>query len=138
MSMDSDEEADNSSEMAAAGTKQRRKTKKVKNFNQMPDESFYLDMQQFDDQSTVSVEDIDLATQSYLREDGDAEIQQAEEFQSYLKAKLNLDVFRIPILYLKWYFDASHSGLIQIQEQPRAQPDKSIRIIEFSEQKYQL
>lgn len=83
MSMDSDEEHDNSSEMATAGTKQqqRRKTKKaqgIKNFNQVPDESFYLDMQQFDDQSAISVEDIDLITQSfgssYREEKGEVDV----------------------------------------------------------------
>lgn len=60
MSMDYDEEADSSAEMASTSTKKRRKPKKAHDLEQLPAESFYQDMQQFEDESDVSVEDVAL------------------------------------------------------------------------------
>lgn len=64
MSMDYDEEADNSADMTS--TKKKRKTKKGHDLDQLPAESFYQDLRQFEDESDVSVEDVAL-------EDGEAE-----------------------------------------------------------------
>ena len=60
MSMDYDDEADSSAEMASTNTKKRRKPKKAQDLGQLPAESFYQDLQQFEDQSDVSVEDVAL------------------------------------------------------------------------------
>ena len=42
------------------------------------------------------------------------EIEMEELNQQYLDQKLSLDVYKIPILYLKWFLDHSHIGHITI------------------------
>ena len=73
-------------------------------------------MDQFDDVSQISVEDFDIKfTQNNsfeLASEEEEEKHEDKNFknQQYLDQKLSLDVYRIPILYLKWFLDTDHQG----------------------------
>ena len=72
-------------------------------------------MDQFDDESQISVEDFDIDFQSKnsfgLPSEEEAKVEDPDfKNQQYLDQKLSLDVYRIPILYLKWFLDSDHQG----------------------------
>ena len=75
-------------------------------------------MEQFDNESQISVEDfdIDFSVKSSFNDGLILETHQSmsEEFknQQYLDQKLSLDIYKLPILYLKWFLDAAHLGSI--------------------------
>ena len=111
-----------------------------------------MDLNQFDDQSEISVEDMQF---NYSEYGGDmnnsfafdqSKIEDSEKaekaalYNKYLKSKLNLDLFKIPILYLKWFLDSNFTGTIQINTEERyvLDQEKTFKLLEFCEQKYQL
>ena len=70
----------------------------------MFEESMYEDMNNLHSQN-VSVESVEI-----LRSEGtgsEMNEETAEECDRFLKLKLNLELFKIPIKYLKWYLDSS-------------------------------
>ena len=54
----------NTSKTKSSSSKKRRESKAMNNTWKAPAESFYADMNQFEDRSEISVEDVNLATQA--------------------------------------------------------------------------
>jgi hypothetical protein len=54
----------------SSSSKKRRESKATNNNWKAPAESFYADMNQFEDRSEISVEDVNLATQTYTDQSG--------------------------------------------------------------------
>ena len=113
--------------------------------------SIYMDLNQFDDASDISVDDMQFMysemgdpDDSFNREglfiDDNQKAEKTAQYQKYIKSKLNLDLFKIPILYLKWFLDSNFTGNIQINQETRTIVDqeKTFHLLEFCEQKYQL
>jgi hypothetical protein len=64
-----------------------------------------------------SVEDFDIDFQSSkntinLLQPEEQSLEEEFKNQQYLDQKLSLDIYKLPILYLKWFLDPDHVGHI--------------------------
>jgi hypothetical protein len=107
--------------ITATSKKSKSRTKSL-----LQQQSFYNDMNMLDEGDDISVDSVDILQSSHESEDdfGSHQVDTAR----FLQSKLNLELFKIPVKYLKWYMDPSHTGGIQIRQLPRSDGDPSVKV----------